>query len=110
MTRQLEQSMVERPIITEYYQVMILYNLRKSPCESLTFQELKKKFSLTDGNLAAKLRHLEQTSCIVVSKGFIGKKVSTHYELTATGEMRLHDFIIAFQPLFTQKHTEEPTK
>lgn len=92
--------MMEKPTITNYYQVMILYNLRKSPLESLTYQELKRILGLTDGNLASCLKALEIASCIDVEKGFIGKKTCTHIHLSATGEMRLHDFMMAFQPLF----------
>jgi DNA-binding MarR family transcriptional regulator len=50
------------------------------------FNDLKQMLELTDGNLASHLNTLEQAEFIKVHKGFIGRKTSTTYSITALGK------------------------
>ncbi len=60
--------------------------------ESVSYNELKELLQVTDGNLASHLRGLEEAGFIKVKKGFVGRKTSTSYSPTKTGEkaFRLH--------------------
>ena len=50
-----------------------------------TFPELKELLRLTQGNLGAHLRHLEDLGYVDVRKEFVGRKPRTTASLTETG-------------------------
>jgi DNA-binding MarR family transcriptional regulator len=60
--------------------------------DSVSYNELKELLQVTDGNLASHLKGLEESSYLVVQKGFIGRKTNTTYSVTKAGEkaFRLH--------------------
>jgi len=70
-----------------------------------SFTTLKQKLSLTDGNLSAHLRTLEEAGYLEVEKGFAGRKPRTLYRVTILGKeaflaylSRLEDVIRMVNP------------
>ena len=97
------------PKLQEFTQIKILVLLRASPFLALTFQELKTVTRLTDGNLASKLRSMEMNGYVKVERGFNGKKRFTLYNITPIGQMRIHEYIVAFNYLVSNVKDPEKT-
>jgi DNA-binding HxlR family transcriptional regulator len=66
---------------------LFLYKNKK-----LSFSELKKHLSTTDGNLASYMRAIEKSGFIEVHKEFIDKRPRTSYNLTQDGIHQLRRF------------------
>ena len=63
-------------------QILTILSLRGS----ITFTELKKLLSVSDGNLSVHLKKLEDANFIIVEKKFEGRKPQTTYKLTELGK------------------------
>ncbi|WP_316844568.1 transcriptional regulator [Pedobacter psychrodurus] len=63
------------------------------------FNDLKQMLELTDGNLASHLNTLEQAEFIKVHKGFIGRKTSTTYSITALGKQSFKAHLDALEKM-----------
>ena len=61
--------------------------------EALTFNELKALFNVSDGNLGAHARKLEEAGYIACTKGFSGRVPRTDYRLTAAGRRALDRYL-----------------
>jgi DNA-binding MarR family transcriptional regulator len=61
--------------------------------EQLTFNELKALFQVSDGNLSAHARKLEEASYISCSKSFEGRRPKSEYRLTPVGRKALHRYL-----------------
>jgi len=61
--------------------------------EQLTFNELKSLFDVSDGNLSAHARKLEEAGYIACSKSFEGRRPKSEYRLTAVGRKALHRYL-----------------
>jgi DNA-binding HxlR family transcriptional regulator len=61
--------------------------------ESLTFNDLKRLMSTTDGNLSVHARKLEEANYIAVTKTFEGRVPRTEYRLTAAGRRALERYL-----------------
>jgi len=61
--------------------------------ESLSFSDLKKLMSTTDGNLSVHARKLEEAEYIACTKSFEGRMPKTQYKLTATGRRALERYL-----------------
>ena len=61
--------------------------------EELTFSELKALFAVSDGNLSAHARKLEEAGYVSCTKSFEGRRPRTVYRLTATGRKALHRYL-----------------
>ena len=59
----------------------------------LTFNDLKALLEISDGNLSAHARKLEDAGYIDCSKGFDGRMPRTEYRLTAAGRAALQKYI-----------------
>jgi DNA-binding PadR family transcriptional regulator len=59
----------------------------------LTFPDLKKMLSTTDGNLAVHARKLEDAGMIACVKSFSGRMPRTEYALTASGRRALERYL-----------------
>lgn len=59
----------------------------------LTFNELKALLEISDGNLSAHARKLEDAGYIDCTKGFDGRLPRTEYRLTAAGRAALQKYI-----------------
>ena len=70
-------------VIHERVRLAIVAALAVSP--QLSFSELKSMLGLTDGNLSAHSRTLEEAGYIVVEKSFRGRRPYTAMRLTPRG-------------------------
>ena len=61
--------------------------------ENLTFNELKALFEVSDGNLSAHARKLEEAGYILCSKSFEGRRPKSEYSLTPVGRKALHRYL-----------------
>lgn len=61
--------------------------------ESLTFNDLKRLMSTTDGNLSVHARKLEEARYVAVTKTFEGRVPRTEYRLTAAGRRALERYL-----------------
>jgi DNA-binding MarR family transcriptional regulator len=61
--------------------------------EQLTFNELKSLFDVSDGNLSAHARKLEEAGYIVCSKSFAARRPKSEYRLTAVGRKALYRYL-----------------
>jgi DNA-binding MarR family transcriptional regulator len=61
--------------------------------EQLTFNELKSLFQVSDGNLSAHARKLEEAGYIGCSKSFEGRRPKSEYRLTPVGRKALHRYL-----------------
>jgi len=53
----------------------------------LDFTHLKKALKLSDGNLSAHLRILEEAGYVTVNKTFLGKRPKTIFQASSTGHL-----------------------
>ena len=61
--------------------------------ESLTFNELKKLLTTTDGNLSVHARKLEEAKYIACAKSFDGRVPKTEYTLTPAGRKAFDKYL-----------------
>ena len=57
--------------------------------EQLTFNELKSLFDVSDGNLSAHARKLEEANYVVCTKSFEGRRPKSEYRITQVGKKAL---------------------
>ena len=65
----------------------------------LTFNDLKSLLDISDGNLSAHARKLEDAGYIDCTKGFDGRVPRTEYRLTAMGRAALQKYIAHMEAL-----------
>ena len=61
--------------------------------QPLTFNDLKALFDVTDGNLSAHARKLEDAGYITCRKTFEARRPRSEYRLTATGRKALNRYL-----------------
>ena len=61
--------------------------------EELTFNELKSLFDVSDGNLSAHARKLEEARYLTCTKSFEQRRPRTVYRLTALGKNALNRYL-----------------
>ena len=61
--------------------------------DELTFNELKALFDVSDGNLSAHARKLEDAQYLSCTKSFEGRRPKTVYRLTALGRTALNRYL-----------------
>jgi DNA-binding transcriptional ArsR family regulator len=61
--------------------------------EELTFNELKSLFDVSDGNLSAHARKLEEAKYLTCSKSFEQRRPRTVYRLTVLGKNALNRYL-----------------
>ena len=61
--------------------------------ERLTFNELKSLFDVSDGNLSAHARKLEEAGYVECTKSFEGRRPKSEYRITVTGRKALHRYL-----------------
>jgi DNA-binding HxlR family transcriptional regulator len=62
--------------------------------QPLTFNDLKTLFDVTDGNLSAHARKLEDAGYISCRKTFEARRPRSEYRLTATGRKALNRYLL----------------
>ncbi len=78
-------------VIHERVRLSIVSALAVSP--TLSFNELKEMLGLTDGNLSAHSRVLDEAGYIVVEKSFKGRRPFTAMRLTAKGRKAFERYL-----------------
>src|SRR4051812_8879597 len=66
---------------------------------TLTFNDLKKLLSTSDGNLSVHARKLEEAEYIACEKTFEGRMPKTEYKLTAAGKRALERYLDEMEEL-----------
>jgi DNA-binding MarR family transcriptional regulator len=61
--------------------------------ETLSFNDLKALLDVTDGNLSAHARKLEDAGYLLCEKGYRDRVPRTEYRLTAAGRAALEDYL-----------------
>lgn len=61
--------------------------------DALTFAELKALFEVSDGNLSAHARKLEEARYLSCTKSFEGRRPRTEYRLTESGRRALNRYL-----------------
>jgi DNA-binding MarR family transcriptional regulator len=61
--------------------------------EELTFMELKALFEVSDGNLSAHARKLEEANYLTCTKSFEDRRPRSVYRITAVGRHALHRYL-----------------
>ena len=84
-------------VIHERLRLAIVSALSVNP--TLTFAELKKLLSTTDGNLSVHSRKLEDAGYIAVEKKFEGRVPRTEYRLTPGGRNALERYLSHMEAL-----------
>ena len=90
------QPLVDR-LIHERIRLAILSALAVN--ESLSFNDLKKLLSTTDGNLSVHARKLEVARYVACTKSFAGRVPKTEYRLTAAGRRALERYLDQMESL-----------
>ena len=67
--------------------------------EELTFTELKALFEVSDGNLSAHARKLEEAKYVLCKKGYDGRIPRTEYRLSASGRAALERYLLHMEAL-----------
>ncbi len=70
-----------------------------SPERQATFGFLKATCELTDGNLGAHLRRLEEAGYVTIVKTFVRQKPQTYVEITAAGRRAFEEHRAALQAI-----------
>lgn len=65
----------------------------------LTFNDLKSLLDISDGNLSAHARKLEDAGYVDCTKGFNGRMPRTEYRLAASGRAALQKYIAHMEAL-----------
>ena len=70
-----------------------------APREEVDFTYLKDKLALTDGNLGAHLRALEQANYIAIEKMFVERRPKTRVSASPTGRKAFAAHVAALQSI-----------
>ncbi len=64
-----------------------------------TFKDIKQITKATDGNISGQITKLEELGYVITSKGFIGKKPCTTYEISKLGRQSFLDYVAMLERL-----------
>jgi DNA-binding MarR family transcriptional regulator len=67
--------------------------------KTMSFTELKTLLNISDGNLSAHARKLEEAGYIECSKGYDGRVPRTEYTLSTNGRKALHSYVSHMEAL-----------
>jgi len=87
-------------VIHEKVRLAIMSLLAASP--QLSFTEMRDTLSMTDGNLTAHMRTLQETGYVSVTKEFQGGRPLTTYSLTAHGRKAFATYINLLEQIVQQ--------
>jgi len=88
------------PVIHERVRLAIVSALAVAP--EMSFNELKSALSLTDGNLSAHSRTLEDAGYIEIEKSFRGRRPLTTMRLTPKGRQAFQDYLATLKRVIEQ--------
>ncbi len=92
-------------IIHEKGRLAIMSHLAASP--QLSFTELRDTLNLTDGNLTAHVRTLQEAGYVAVTKSFEGARPLTTFSLTAKGNRSFAAYIDLLEQIVQQTKKEK---
>jgi DNA-binding MarR family transcriptional regulator len=95
-------------LIHERLRLGIVSALAANP--SLTFTELKKLLSTTDGNLSVHARKLEEAEYIACTKSFERRIPRTEYRLTTAGRRALERYLNHMEALIRAMRRHSPAE
>jgi DNA-binding MarR family transcriptional regulator len=87
-------------VIHERVRLAIVSALAVAP--ELSFGELKEMLSLTDGNLSAHSRTLEEAGYIVIKKTFQGRRPHTAMRLSPKGRKAFERYVAKLRQIIDQ--------
>jgi DNA-binding MarR family transcriptional regulator len=87
-------------VIHERVRLAIVSALSVSP--ELSFNDLKEMLSLTDGNLSAHSRTLDEAGYIVIEKSFQGRRPHTTMRLTLKGRKAFERYLATLRQIVDQ--------
>jgi DNA-binding MarR family transcriptional regulator len=90
------------PVIHERVRLAIVSTLAVVP--EMSFNELKQGLSLTDGNLSAHSRTLEEAGYLDIEKTFRGRRPLTTMRLTQKGRRAFRQYLATLQRIVEQGH------
>ena len=73
------------------------------PANEVDFTYLRELLDVTDGNLGAHLRKLEDAGYIAVTKTFVERKPRTYVAVTAEGRKVFQEHVSALQAILKRK-------
>jgi len=92
-------------VIHEKVRLAIMSLLAASP--QLSFTEMRDTLNMTDGNLTAHMRTLQEAGYVSVTKAFQGGRPLTTYSFTAQGRKAFAIYINLLEQIVQQtKHTK----
>jgi DNA-binding MarR family transcriptional regulator len=91
-------------IIHEKGRLAIMSLLAASP--QLSFTELRDTLNLTDGNLTAHIRTLQEAGYVAITKSFQGSRSLTTFSLTEQGKKSFSDYIDLLEQVVLQAKKE----
>ncbi|HEY3992651.1 MAG TPA: transcriptional regulator [Ktedonobacteraceae bacterium] len=78
-----------------------------APETQASFNYLKGLLELTDGNLGAHLRKLEESGYIEITKTFVNNKPQTYVEATTLGKKAFREHVAALEEILNGNYGEE---
>jgi len=100
-----EQFLQLDRIIHEKGRLAIMSLLAASP--QLSFTELRDTLNLTDGNLTAHVRTLQEAGYVAVTKSFEGTRPLTTFSLTPKGSRAFSGYIDLLEQIVQQARKEK---
>ena len=88
------------PVIHERVRLAIMSAL--AVAAEMSFNEIKKQLSLTDGNLSVHARTLEEAGYLEIEKTFRGRKPHTTMHLTPKGRKAFQQYVATLQRVIDQ--------
>ncbi len=73
----------------------------------MSFNDLKSILGVSDGNLSAHARKLEDAGYVECSKSFDGRVPRTEYRLTKAGKAALHKYVAHMEALIKAVKTHD---
>jgi DNA-binding MarR family transcriptional regulator len=74
-----------------------------APNEEVDFTYLRDLLEVTDGNLGAHLRKLEEAGYITINKAFVERKPHTYVSATAAGRRVFQEHVAALELILKRK-------
>ena len=97
-----------KQIFHEPNRLAIMSALCAAETEGMTFNELKKECSLTDGNLSRHLNTLKNINVIKIEKKFVGAKPCTTVFISEEGYERFNEYLNALSEVLHQAQEAMP--
>ena len=88
------------PVIHERVRLSIVSTL--AMVQEMSFKELKERLSLSDGNLSAHARKLEDAGYIEIEKSFKGRRPHTAMRLTKEGRNAYQKYLALLKNIIGQ--------